>query len=134
MLRDMNYDVKAYNVKVQAVAFYLPEHSQPLSNRYSFGYSITITNQSAVAVQLLDRHWIITDGIGRKQEVKGVGVVGQQPVIQPGESYEYSSFCPLTTPYGYMEGSYGMIDEQGNPFRAEIPMFTLGTPTSRTLN
>jgi ApaG protein len=123
-----------YDIKVQAVSFYLPEHSQPSSNRYSFGYSITITNQSNVPVQLLDRHWIITDGIGRKQEVKGVGVVGQQPVIQPGESYEYSSFCPLTTPYGYMEGTYGMVDEQGNQFRAEIPMFILGEPTARNLN
>jgi ApaG protein len=123
-----------YDIKVQATAFYLPEHSQPSSGRYSFGYSITITNQSDVPVQLLERHWIITDGIGRKQEVKGIGVVGQQPVIQPGESYEYSSFCPLTTPYGYMEGSYGMADEQGNQFRAEIPMFVLGKPTARSLN
>jgi ApaG protein len=125
----MNYDVK-----VRATSFYLPEHSQPSSGRYSFGYSITITNGGDVPVQLLDRHWIITDGIGRKQEVKGVGVVGQQPVIQPGESYEYSSFCPLTTPYGYMEGTYGMADEQGNQFRAEIPMFVLGEPTARNLN
>jgi ApaG protein len=129
MLERMNHDVK-----VQAVSFYLPEHSQPQNNRYSFGYSITITNQSSTPVQLLDRHWIITDGIGRKQEVKGVGVVGQQPIIQPGESYEYSSFCPLTTPYGYMEGTYGMVDEQGNQFRTEIPMFILGEPTARNLN
>jgi ApaG protein len=123
-----------YDVKVQATSFYLPEHSQPSSGRYAFGYSITITNQSNVPVQLLDRHWIITDGIGRKQEVKGVGVVGQQPVIQPGAKYEYSSFCPLTTPYGYMEGTYGMVDEQGNQFRTEIPMFVLGNPTARNLN
>ncbi len=121
------------DIQVKAHTYYLPEHSQPEAGRYSFGYTITITNQSDVPVQLLDRHWLITDGIGRKQEVKGIGVVGQQPVIGAGERYEYSSFCPLTTPYGYMEGSYGMVDEQGNLFRAEIPMFTLGTPT-RTLN
>lgn len=121
------------DIRVQARSYYLAEHSQPEQGRYGFGYTITITNQSTIPVQLLDRHWLITDGLGRKQEVKGVGVIGQQPVIQPGESYEYSSFCPLTTPYGYMEGSYGMIDEQGESFRAEIPMFTLGTP-ARTLN
>jgi ApaG protein len=124
----------AKDIQVQAHAYYLAEHSEPEQGRYGFGYTITITNQGSVPVQLLDRHWLITDGLGRKQEVKGVGVIGQQPVIQPGQSYEYSSFCPLTTPYGYMEGSYGMTDEQGNQFRAEIPLFTLGTPTSRTLN
>jgi ApaG protein len=122
------------NVNVRTQAYYLATHSQPDQGRYGFGYTITIDNQGKTPVQLLDRHWLITDGIGRKQEVKGVGVIGQQPVIQPGESYQYSSFCPLTTSYGYMEGSYGMIDEQGNHFRAEIPMFTLGTPTARTLN
>jgi ApaG protein len=124
----------AKEIHVHAHSYYLAEHSQPEQARYGFGYTITITNQSNESVQLLDRHWIITDGIGRKQEVKGVGVVGQQPVIQPGESYEYSSFCPLTTPYGYMEGTYGMVDEHGNQFRAEIPMFTLGEPTARSLN
>jgi ApaG protein len=131
-IESKNLATKRINVK--AHAYYLAEHSQPEQGRYGFGYTITITNQSKESVQLLDRHWIITDGIGRKQEVKGVGVIGQQPVLQPGETYEYSSFCPLTTPYGYMEGSYGMADAQGQPFRAEIPMFTLGTPTTRTLN
>jgi ApaG protein len=124
----------ANNITVKARAYYLTEHSQPDQGRYGFGYTITITNQGSVPVRLLDRHWLITDGTGRKQEVKGVGVIGQQPIIQPGKSYEYSSFCPLTTPYGYMEGSYGLMDEQGQAFRAEIPMFTLGIPTSRTLN
>lgn len=121
-------------IKVIAKSYYLYEHSKPEDGRFGFGYTITISNQSDSAVQLLDRHWIITDGLGRKQEVKGLGVIGQQPFIQPGESYEYSSFCPLTTPYGYMEGSYGMIDQQGNHFRAEIPMFVLGTPVARNLN
>jgi ApaG protein len=138
MLEAMNdidsKDIATKRINVKAHAYYLAEHSQPEQGRYGFGYTITITNQGNERVQLLDRHWIITDGIGRKQEVKGVGVIGQQPVIQPGETYEYSSFCPLTTPYGYMEGSYGMADERGQPFRAEIPMFTLGTPTTRTLN
>jgi ApaG protein len=122
-----------HNIKVTTQAYYLPDHSQPDEGKYSFGYSISILNQSHLPVQLLDRHWMITDGLGRKQEVKGIGVVGQQPVIQPNESYEYSSFCPLTTPYGYMEGSYGMVDSQGNHFRTEIPMFVLGQPP-RLLN
>jgi ApaG protein len=121
------------DILVEARSYYLAEHSQPEHGRFGFGYTITITNKSSVPVQLLDRHWLITDGLGRKQEVKGMGVIGQQPVIQPGESYEYSSFCPLTTPYGYMEGSYGMTDEQGNGFRTEIPLFSLGEAT-RTLN
>lgn len=122
------------DISVKAHAYYLTEHSQPEQGRYSFGYTITITNQGKENVQLLDRHWLITDGIGRRQEVKGVGVVGQQPIIEPGDSYEYSSFCPLTTAYGYMEGSYGMVDDKGNQFRAEIPMFVLGEPTARSLN
>jgi ApaG protein len=121
------------SVKVIAQAYYLAEHSQPKQGEYSFGYTITITNQGDLPVQLLDRHWLITDGVGRTQEVRGLGVVGEQPVIQPKDSYQYSSFCPLTTAYGYMEGSYGMIDAQGNSFRTEIPMFTLGQ-TPRTLN
>ncbi|MGL4611604.1 MAG: Co2+/Mg2+ efflux protein ApaG [Trueperaceae bacterium] len=122
------------NIQVNASAYYLSEHSEPKENRYGFGYTIRITNNSAGSVQLLDRHWLITDGIGRTQEVKGKGVIGQQPIIEPGGTYEYSSFCPLTTPYGYMEGSYGMVDERGHPFRTEIPMFTLGAVTQRTLN
>jgi ApaG protein len=121
-------------VEVKVNSYYLAEHSRPEQGRYGFGYTITINNQGQTPVQLLDRHWVITDGIGRTQEVKGAGVIGEQPVIAAGQSYEYSSFCPLTTAYGYMEGSYGMVDEQGNHFRAEIPMFTLGTPTPRTLN
>jgi ApaG protein len=121
------------NIQVQARSYYLAEHSEPTQGRFGFGYTITITNQGSVPVQLLDRHWLITDGLGRKQEVKGVGVIGQQPVIQPGQSYEYSSFCPLTTAHGYMEGSYGMADESGQQFRAEIPLFTLGSP-ERSLN
>ena len=103
-------------VNVVAKSYYLSEHSKPQDGRFGFGYTITITNQSDTAVQLLDRHWIITDGLGRKQEVKGLGVIGQQPFIQPGESYEYSSFCPLTTPYGYMEGTYGMVDSRETIF------------------
>lgn len=121
-------------ITITVQTYYLQEHSQPEQGKYGFGYTITIKNESNIDVQLLDRHWIITDGLGRKQEVKGIGVIGQQPTIQAGHTYEYSSFCPLTTPYGYMEGSYGMIDNQGNLFRTEIPMFVLGTPAKRNLN
>lgn len=122
-------------VEVSAESFYLPDHSAPQEGRYAFGYNITITNHADVPVQLLERHWIITDGLGRVQEVRGKGVVGEQPVIKPGEQYQYSSFCPLTTPHGFMQGSYTMTDATtGERFNAEIPMFTLGTLPKRELN
>jgi ApaG protein len=120
-------------IEISVHSFYLPDHSQPELHRYLFGYTIRISNLGRSHAQLLDRYWIITDALGRVQEVRGKGVVGEQPVIHPGETYEYSSGCPLATPYGYMQGSYGMVSEQGERFEVEIPMFVLGQPR-RTLN
>jgi ApaG protein len=125
----------AHRVEVNAESFYLPEHSAPDEGRYAFGYNITITNHGDVAVQLLERHWLITDGLGRVQEVRGKGVIGEQPVIEPGAQYAYSSFCPLTTPHGFMQGHYTMLDTTtGQRFEAEVPMFVLGSLPKRELN
>ncbi|MEZ4607896.1 MAG: Co2+/Mg2+ efflux protein ApaG [Deinococcales bacterium] len=103
-------------ISVQVESFPLPQHSQPEIGRYVFGYRIRISNDSLVDVQLLDRYWFITDGIGRQQEVRGKGVIGEQPMILAGTVYEYSSFCPLTTSFGYMQGHYGMRDDKGQGF------------------
>ncbi|MDQ3396483.1 MAG: Co2+/Mg2+ efflux protein ApaG [Deinococcota bacterium] len=125
---------KASTIEIAVRSFYLPDHSQPDLRRYMFGYTISITNNGQSSAQLLDRHWTITDALGRVQEVDGQGVVGKQPVIAPGQTYEYSSGCPLATPYGYMQGSYGMVSESGERFSVEVPMFVLGKPDKRTLN
>jgi ApaG protein len=104
---------------------YAPEQSQPARGQYFFIYTIRITNQSQTATQLLTRHWVITDGNGDVREVKGPGVVGEQPVIEPGASYEYSSYCPLPTPTGNMRGTYRMMDENGAQYDVKIPLFFL---------
>ncbi|CAN5467140.1 Co2+/Mg2+ efflux protein ApaG [soil metagenome] len=120
--------------RVSVRSFYLPDRSQPELHRFLFGYTITISNRSTERAQLIDRHWLITDALGRTQEVRGKGVVGVQPVIGPGQSYEYSSGCPLATPYGTMRGGYGMLDGRGERFELEVPLFVLGEPEGRTLN
>jgi len=107
---------------------YVPEHSQPAHSRWFFSYRIRISNRGPSPVQLLNRHWVITDAHGRVEEVRGPGVVGEQPRLAPGESFEYTSFCPLTTPFGTMEGSYEMVTEDGERFRAKIGRFTVTTP------
>lgn len=107
---------------------YMPAQSDPKENRYAFAYTITITNQGEQRVQLLSRHWLITDGNNKVQEVRGDGVVGEQPVIDPGESYRYTSGALLDTAVGSMEGSYLMIDEAGEPFDTQIPTFALSQP------
>ena len=115
-------------VKVEVESRYLPEQSEPLRQRWFFAYEIRITNQGEDVVQLLNRHWIINDANGHVEEVKGPGVVGDQPVLAPGESYKYTSFCPLTTPFGTMEGSYEMVTDGGVTFRAKIAQFALSQP------
>ncbi|MDQ7007076.1 MAG: Co2+/Mg2+ efflux protein ApaG [Acidobacteriota bacterium] len=115
-------------IRVEVGSRYLAERSQPTQNFYFFTYRITIGNESAGSVQLISRHWIITDGEGRVEHVRGPGVVGKKPRLEPGESFEYSSFCPLTTPRGSMRGSYQMHDEEGRPFEVEIAPFTLEMP------
>ncbi len=125
-------DSKNYEIAVEVGTQYLPEQSDPAAERYFFAYSITITNIGTVAAQLISRHWVITDAEGRIEEVRGLGVVGHQPMLQPGESFEYTSSCPLPTPVGTMKGSYQMVAEDGTRFEALISEFVLAMP--RTLH
>src|SRR5437868_10706747 len=125
-------DEKRYEITVKPRSAYLPEQSQPTKNQYVFAYTITLTNTGTVAAQLVSRHWIITDGDHRVQEVKGLGVVGQQPLLKPGESFEYTSGASIPTAVGTMRGTYQMRAEDGQTFEAPIPPFTLSVP--RTLH
>ena len=115
-------------VRVSVVAEYAPDRSQPARQQWFFLYTITIKNEGRDTVQLVSRHWIITHGTGHVEEVKGPGVVGQQPVLQPGESFTYTSGCPLSTPFGLMEGTYQIVIAGGDAFDARIAPFTLSEP------
>ncbi|HET8612774.1 MAG TPA: Co2+/Mg2+ efflux protein ApaG [Sphingomonas sp.] len=117
-------------ITVRVSVSFLPEQSEPARGRWFWAYHIRIENGSERAVQLLTRHWIITDGRGVREEVEGEGVVGDQPLLAPGESYDYVSGCPLATPTGAMEGSYGMVDEAGAAFDVTIPRFPLLAPAT----
>jgi ApaG protein len=117
-----------YQITVVPRATYIPEQSDAEAGRYAFSYTITITNTGALSAQLISRHWIITDANNLVQEVKGQGVVGAQPTLKPGESFEYSSGSLLATPVGTMRGSYQMLAEDGVRFDAAIPEFTLSVP------
>ena len=117
-----------YDVAVSAQTQYLAEQSDEAASRYVFAYTITIRNTGHVAAQLVSRHWVITDAEGLVQEVRGLGVVGAQPLLQPGESYEYTSGASIATPVGTMRGSYQMVAEDGTRFEAPIPQFTLSVP------
>ncbi|WP_455209933.1 Co2+/Mg2+ efflux protein ApaG [Kaarinaea lacus] len=117
-----------YDVKVNVKTKYIAEQSDPDTDRYVFAYTITIHNEGTVAAKLLTRHWIINDANGNVQEVHGEGVVGEQPYLQPGESFQYTSGTVIETPVGSMEGSYQMLAEDGTPFDAKIPAFTLSLP------
>lgn len=121
---------KKYQVDVTAAPQYVPEQSNPDAERYVFAYTITIENAGTVAAQLISRHWFITDGNSNAHEVRGLGVVGEQPLLQPGEKYEYTSGCQLNTPVGIMRGSYQMTAEDGTAFEGEIPAFTLAIPAA----
>jgi ApaG protein len=115
-------------IRVHVESEYAPERSDPARNEWFFLYTVRITNEGGEAVQLLTRHWIITDGTGHVEEVRGPGVVGKQPVLKPGESFEYTSGCPLSTPFGVMEGTYQMVSQAGERFDARIAPFTLSEP------
>ena len=121
-------EAETRGVRVQVQSRYDPGRSNPGTSQWFFLYTITITNIGTVTVQLLTRHWVITDGNGKVEEVRGPGVVGKQPVLQPGESFEYTSGCPLQTPFGLMEGTYEMGSESGERFEAKIAPFTLSQP------
>lgn len=118
------------NIRVTVQSFYIPEQSQPTDDVYFFAYRVQISNEGSSQVQLLSRHWVINDGHGKSQEVRGPGVIGEQPVLDPGESFVYSSFCPLSTPVGSMEGTYQMVDEEQREFDAQIGQFLLAMPAS----
>jgi len=113
------------HIDVSAVSAYLADQSSPESGEFAFAYTITITNLGDQTAQLISRHWIITDGNDEVQEVKGEGVVGEQPILPPGASFEYTSGTLMQTPTGTMRGSYQMIAEDGTTFDADIPMFSL---------
>jgi ApaG protein len=118
-------DALTQNIRVEVLSQHSPENSRPQEGQWVFQYTVRITNQGSDTVQLLSRDWIITDGAGRTQEVKGPGVVGQQPLLAPGQSFKYSSWCPLETPMGTMHGTYRMIRSGGEEFDIEIAPFAL---------
>jgi ApaG protein len=118
------------NVRVRVQAQYDPSRSNPNHSQWFFLYTVNISNEGAETVQLMSRHWIITDGMGKIEEVRGPGVVGKQPVLAPGESFEYTSGCPLTTPFGSMHGTYQMINQATEKFDIEIAQFILAEPYS----
>ena len=119
---------KHYDIAVSAATPYLADQSDEATGRYVFAYTITIRNSGSVAAQLISRHRIITDAQGLVQEVRGLGVVGSQPLLRPGESFEYTSGASIATPVGTMRGAYQMVAEDGTRFEAAIPEFTLSVP------
>jgi ApaG protein len=123
-----------YQMRVEVQPEYLPEQSAPEQDVYTFAYTITITNSGEVTSQLISRHWLITDASGLTEEVKGLGVVGHQPLLKPGESFQYTSGCRLRTPSGIMQGSYFFVAEDGERFDIPIPPFELDGGGQRVLH
>jgi ApaG protein len=123
-------DTVTRGVRVQVHSAYVAERSSPRESQYFFAYRIRISNTGEEAVQLVSRHWVITDGDGNVEHVQGPGVVGEQPVLSPGEAFEYTSFCPLRTPIGSMQGTYQMVTASGGRFDAAIAPFSLAVPTA----
>jgi ApaG protein len=115
-------------ILVEAVPYYIEAQSSPEQNRYVFAYTITITNIGLAPARLLSRHWLITDANGKLQEVRGEGVVGEQPYLSPGDSFRYTSAAMIETPVGVMQGDYHMLSDNGENFNATIPKFTLAIP------
>lgn len=121
-------DPDQYRIEISPRPRFIPEQSDPDNGRFVFAYTISIRNAGSGPAQLLSRHWIITDANNEVQEVRGVGVIGEQPLLQPGESFEYTSGCVLATPLGTMKGSYRMVAGDGTSFDATIPEFVLAAP------
>jgi ApaG protein len=129
------YEAVTHQVKVTVEPTFDPERSDPEERRYFWRYAIEIVNLGDKSVTLIERYWRITDDAGRHQEVRGPGVVGEQPTIEPGKSFKYTSGCPLTTPSGLMVGEYRMVDPDGRSFEVSIPAFSLDFPDAkRVLN
>ena len=125
------YSATTRSVRVEVEPFYVAEQSEPDTGRYVFGYRVTIENRGGETVQLLARHWRITDALGRVMEVKGPGVVGEQPRLEPGACFKYTSGTPLDTPSGIMMGTYKMVNANGELFDVRIPAFSLDAPGQR---
>ena len=123
-------DTHTRGVRVQVRSAYLPDRSAPEQSQYFFTYQVRISNDGAETVQLVSREWIITDAAGNVEKIRGPGVVGEQPVLEPGQSFEYTSFCPLPTPIGSMHGTYQMVTARGDRFDAVIAPFSLAVPTA----
>jgi ApaG protein len=123
-----------YKFRVVVEPQYLPEQSAPAESLFSFAYTITLTNAGDIAAQLISRHWIIANAAGEMEEVKGLGVIGQQPLLRPGETFQYTSGCRLRTSAGSMQGSFFFVAEDGTRFDVEIPAFTLDDGASRVLH
>jgi ApaG protein len=123
-------DTTTNGIRVQVASFYVEERSDPENGRYFFAYRVKISNTGTETARLVSREWIITDADGNEERVEGPGVVGEQPVLLPGESFEYTSFCPLPTPVGTMHGTYWMVRPDGNSFEAAIAPFSLEVPGS----
>ena len=129
------YKAVSREIEVKVTPRFLPDRSSPDNGYYFWAYTVTLTNLGHETVQLKTRHWRITDALGRLQEVRGAGVIGKEPVLRPGEDFEYTSGVPLQTPSGFMNGTYGMVTETGEPFDIDIPAFSLDSPSAqRTLN
>jgi len=129
------YQAETRGVLVRVRPQYLPLQSDPEASRYAWAYTVELENRGTETVQLVSRHWIITDAQNRSEHVKGAGVVGEQPILGPGEAFRYTSGCPLTTPSGAMRGTYRMVTDAGEEFDAEIPEFYLRLPEAeRRLN
>lgn len=124
--------MKPFEISVAVESRFVPEQSDPGQQRFLFAYTVRITNTGQRPAQVISRHWVIVDGNNARQDVRGLGVVGQQPLLAPGETFEYSSGCPLGTPVGSMRGTYLCVGEDGVPFEATIPEFVLAMP--RTLH
>jgi ApaG protein len=123
-----------YQFRVEVEPRFLPEQSAPSQGLYSFSYTITITNTGEVPSQLISRHWVISNAAGEREEVKGLGVVGQQPLLKPGEAFQYTSGCRLRTPTGTMQGSYFCVAEDGERFEVQVPAFMLDDGAHRVLH
>jgi ApaG protein len=129
------YRAVTRQIEVKVIPRFLPERSSPENGYYFWAYTITLTNLGGETVQLKTRHWRITDGQGRLQEVRGAGVVGEEPVLKPGQNFEYTSGVPLPTASGFMTGRYQMVSESGERFEIDVPTFSLDSPDNkRTLN